>query len=48
VNHPDGGQDAPEKLILKEVVTQDQDGAALVLRKGEPRSGDSRNLPIKI
>jgi len=47
VNHTDGGQDVPEKLVLKKVVTQDQDGAALVLRKDEPWSGGSRNLPIK-
>ena len=47
MNHTDGGQDVPEKLVLKKVVTQDQDGAALVLRKDEPWSGGSRNLPIK-
>lgn len=36
MNHPDGGQHVPGKLVLKEVVGQGQDRADLVRRKVEP------------
>jgi len=36
VNHPDGGQHVPGKLVFNEVFSQGQGGAGLVRRKDEP------------
>ncbi len=47
MNHPDCGQRERVRLVLERVLYQSQDGAGLVLGKDEPRSGGSRNLPIK-
>lgn len=47
VNQLEGGKHVPARLVLKEIFTQGQDGAEMVLRKDEPGASGSRNLPIK-
>ncbi|MCX5948717.1 MAG: hypothetical protein NTY67_11215 [Cyanobacteria bacterium] len=47
VNQLEGGKHVQARLVLKEIFTQGQDGAEMVLRKDEPGAGGSRNLPIK-
>ena len=46
VNHADGGQHVPVKLVLERFFKQAQGVAGLVLGKEEPRVGGSRNRRI--
>ena len=46
VNHFDGGQHERLRLVLVNGFNKDQDGVGLVLGKGEPGAGGSRNRRI--